>query len=471
MLVWAELWARQGLWAVGIAGAGAAGLILVWRRQQRVLVVLLCWIGLVLCRGMAPRSLAAVPGTSELVAFEVVGAALPGKRCLVQTRRAASPHAVFWLSLPHRPCRWSSGDRIEVSRTRLRPGRGHRRRPLRVSHYVGQHRSTRGFWVALSNWRSALFVRCDPDPGASFVLASVTGMPRVMRRYWVERLRQAGLGHLTAVSGLHVGTLAQAMTWTFLRFVRGRRLGARGRYPVDFIYAMSLVLASVPVLAFVCATGLAASACRALLCWGVWALGVSAGANFHKVSMLGWIAWGMLVVNPHWGWDPGFYFSFVATAILLWHQPSPSSSWSTSWQLAWGLAPLSLFFFQGASLVSVAANLVAIPVFGMWVLPLGLSGVALAAISSLLGVSALTEGAVVGLMQWAGMGGSVIMGVAEGLSVVPMGGRWHWACLAAWTLACGPSRPEYGPLHPLYFARRPLLWLLVSSPMWGALGG
>lgn len=470
MLAWSELWARQGLWAVSLVGAGLGGIY--WVRWQRRMapVVILCWMGLALGRGMAPLERAPVKGAPELVAFEVVGAALPGKRCLVQARRVDDRGTTLWLSLPHRPCRWALGDRIELPRGRLHPERGQRRRPLRVSHYVGQHQSSRGFWVALSNWRQALFSRCDADPGASFVLASVTGMPRVMRRYWVDRLRQAGLGHLTAVSGLHVGTLAQAMTWLLLGLTRRCKLGSRGRYSIDLGYALSVSLASVPVLAFVCATGLAASACRALLCWGVWALGVSAGFNLHKVSILGWIAWGMLVVNPHWSGDPGFYCSFVATAILLWHQPGQASSWSTSWQLAWGLAPLSLFFFEGASLVSVAANLVAIPVFGMWVLPLGLSAVALAAMSSLFGVSALTLDAVVGLMQWAGMGGRVILGVAEALAVVPIGGRWDWALLAAWILACGPSQPSYGSSHPLYYARRPLLWLLVSAPLWGYLG-
>lgn len=431
------------------------------------------------------------PGT-DLVSFTVKGASYPGARCKVMV--AGPPHR--WLSLPAQPCRWSQGDGIELPRRVVQrgwPADKQGPRVLWVRHYIGHQRRSRGYWVALAKWRMWLYQACGRDPGSNFVLASLSGMPRVLRWLRLDQLRQAGLGHLTAVSGLHVGTLAHAVGWIAMRIagLLPRPKGGPGRFDIGQLF--NLCFCALPLLAFVMATGAAASACRALLCWGLWALAAGFGLNLHRLSLLGAIALGMLAWCPAWLSDPGFYFSFVATAILLWpdaqgrtrDEAAPSSfgdlwgagkgmtirvlsqsSWSTSWRLFWALAPLSLWFFKKASLVAVLANLVAIPVFAGWVMPLGLCAVGIAACSELLGCAGAAYDLVVALFSLAGMGGVLILDLARCLSAVPQGGPWHWTGICAVALLLHPRGRPLSPLHPLRWAPTPLLWVLMCAPLW-----
>lgn len=431
--------------------------------------------------GGRPAGVGPLP-PGELVSFMVHGASRPGARCRVKLAGTR----VFWVSLPAEPCQWSRGDRIELPREVVqRWNRRGRASVLWVNHFIGHRRGTQGFWAALAKWRRQLFLRCAGEPGANFVLASLSGIPTVLRWTRLQWLREAGLGHLTAVSGLHVGTLAQVVFWGVRRLTG---LCQRPRWSwsrVDLGALMALVACLIPLIAFVMATGAAASACRALLCWGVFALMACFGVNLHRLVTLGWIGGGMLVVHPAWLRSPGFYFSFVATAILLWPKgvdrselvsdPPPGrgwqallaqSSWSTSWRLCWALAPLSLWFFQKASTVSVLANLVAIPVFAGWVLPFGLLAVGTAALSELVGCAEAAQELVVQLMFLAGWGGTVILDTAQLFSRVSYGGPWHWALMSTWALVVYPKQDGLSPLHPLAGAPRTLLWVLVCAPLW-----
>lgn len=430
----------------------------------------------------------------DLVSFSVKGASFPGGRCKVLL--AGPPNR--WVSLPAQPCRWAQGDKIELPRHAVLRGWSLDRpspRVLWVNHYIGHHRNMNGFWFALAKWRFRLYQACAHDPGANFVLASLSGMPGIMRWLRLDWLRQSGLGHLTAVSGLHVGTLAQVVGWAVVRLAcLVPRMGARVA-GVDVGHLLAVLFCSLPLLTFVMTTGGAASACRALLCWGVWSLGGVFGLNLHRLSLLGAIAVGMLVWHPDWSKNPGFYFSFVATTILIWPATeqqaedlcSPSevkgiskrvgrrfvswlsqSSWSTSWRLFWALAPLSLWFFQTSSLVAVPANLLAIPVFAGWVLPFGLMAFALAAFSEVLGCPGVAYDLVIDLLFLAGIGGNLILDVAQCLSQFPQGSLWHWAWVACMALIFHPQGRSCSPLHPLLWAPTPLLWVLMGAPLWAS---
>lgn len=421
----------------------------------------------------------------QLVSFAVKGAARPGSRCKVELQGPVE----LWVSLPSTPCHWAQGDRIELSKAtfaRLGPLNGKPRSLLWVNHYIGHRQARGGFWVALATWRSWLFVACGREPGANFVLASLSGMPNVLRWIRLRWLREAGLGHLTAVSGLHVGSLALVLNWILSRILGSFRTPRTSALGVDLGQLLATGLCMTPLLIFVLATGAAASASRALLCWVAFALATSFGLNLHRLSLLGAIAAVMLFYHPAWWGAPGFCFSFVATAVLLGASSTPSSepptcgkgglqwlkarlaqsSWSTSWQLFWALAPLSLYFFKQASLVSVFANMVAIPVFAAWVLPFGLLGVVTAGLSELLGCASQAHDLVVDLFFLAGRGGTMILAIAKLASEVPQGSPWYWSCLAAWALVIYPTRRPLSPLHPLAFAPKTLLWVLVGAPLW-----
>lgn len=447
---------------LGYLALGGLAVVIWGQMSVRTLVVGLVGVCIVVW-GVPARQSRSL-GRAHLVSLTVSGASMPGARCLVRVREPSG----LRLSLPAQPCVWAQGDRIEIPASRFQRYREGQRRSIYVTHYVGHTRDREGFWVAVAAWRRRLFARCDPHSGAMLALASVAGMPQVLRRYWRTRLREAGLGHLTAVSGLHVGTLAQGFTWVLVRVVellRGARRRRR-RLGFDGVYACAVGAASGFVLLFVLLTGASASAWRALLCWLVVSGMVIFGASLHRLSMLGWIAWGMLVCCPAWWASPGFYFSFVATAILMWPLPNRQSEWMTSWRLTWGLAPLSLWFFAKASMLSALANLVAIPVFSFWVMPIGLLAIVVAAVGSCLGLADVVEEVVFQLFLVAGRGGSLILAVARGLGGYELGAPWHWSVLCAWVLVLYPGDSPGRLGRWLELAPRPLLWFLVFAPLW-----
>lgn len=404
--------------------------------------------------------------------MRVVTAASPGRECRVRARITGNARRMVWLSLPPDPCHWTRGDRLEVPARSLAQGRGSRRQPLHSEIYLGHARSGSRFWIALAKWRWQLARRLDANSAANFVLASVSGMPRVLRGYWLERLRRSGLGHLTAVSGLHVGSFAQLLAGITLRLTALLPSGGMQLrwLPVDSRLLGSRGVAALGVAAFVLATGASPSAVRAALCWGTLALAELAGLSLHRSTTLGWIAFGMLSVEPAWWENPGFYLSMVATGILIWPHAQGSGQWAASWRLFWGLAPLSLFFFRQASLYSVLSNAIAIPVFGMWVLPLALFGVVVATLSELIGCSARALEYVIAIFELAGEGGRVILLVAKWVAMLPGGSRRDWALLAGVILVFYPGHWGATGDRPVYGASMALLWFLATAAWWTAFG-
>ncbi|MFY0540286.1 ComEC/Rec2 family competence protein [Nannocystis pusilla] len=60
-------------------------------------------------------------------------------------------------------------------------------------------------------------------------------------------------------------------------------------------------------------------------------------------------------------------------AILV-HPTAPRGLVAQSWRVSFGTLPIVLVHFGQASLIGVAANVIAVPVFTLWVLPLGIAG-------------------------------------------------------------------------------------------------
>jgi len=89
----------------------------------------------------------------------------------------------------------------------------------------------------------------------------------------------------------------------------------------------------------------------------------------------------VLILSPLAPLSVGFWLSFGAVATIIYGcsaRINPHGLWwkwgRAQWVIAAGLSPLLLLFFQQASLVSVLANLIAIPFVGFLVVPLSLVG-------------------------------------------------------------------------------------------------
>ena len=150
--------------------------------------------------------------------------------------------------------------------------------------------------VAERLWRSY------PRRWAPMAQALVLGQRETLGREVSQRIARAGLAHLLAISGLHVGMLAAAV-FAMARLLRLPLTQAR--------------LASVFVTwSYVLLIGAPASAVRAALMVSLWMLTRLAGRASSAFDVLGLAALLLLVARPWSVFDPGFQLSFAGAAAV-----------------------------------------------------------------------------------------------------------------------------------------------------------
>ncbi|GIX22766.1 MAG: DNA internalization-related competence protein ComEC/Rec2 [Gammaproteobacteria bacterium] len=222
-------------------------------------------------------------------------------------------------------------------------------------------------------------------------------------------LRATGTTHLMAISGMHVGLLA-ALAYA-LGLALWRRLRARlapWRWPPAQRLAALTALAAAAAYALL--SGFSVPTQRALLM-----LAVGLAAWWSAAGARPWRAWCLalavvLLWDPFAPLTPGFWLSFAAVAVLI-HvfagRRRPAATGLLRWRraagdlcraqfaLILGLAPLSAYFFGEAALLGALANLVAVPLVGLGVLPLAVAGTALLPFDDL--SSGLLQAAAAGL--------------------------------------------------------------------------
>lgn len=193
-----------------------------------------------------------------------------------------------------------------------------------------------------------------------------------------QAFRQLGIAHVLVVSGLHIGTIAGSV-WLLVGGLR--RLA---RFPGD---SGSGRLAGAAVLAvaagYACLAGLSLPTVRALVMLAA-GLGTRfAGWAVSPLRGLLLAAVGLLLADPLAALGAGFWLSCLGTLVLLTAIGNRGSRGGLGVALAvqgWLvllMLPATLFWFGQSSLAAIPANLLIVPVFALWVLPLGLAGLVL----------------------------------------------------------------------------------------------
>ena len=213
-----------------------------------------------------------------------------------------------------------------------------------------------------------------------------------------DAFRKLGVSHLLAISGLHlylVAGFAYATTWLILC-----RLG-----PLAAGYDLrraSLLAAVVIAFGYALLAGWGVPVRRALvlilaLSWGFTAQRVNSGLNILAAAGLG-----ILVLDPAALFEPGAQLSFGASAGLLISAGRVSQAQNQQPSPHWGLklvrsgyellrvsavaiastAPLIVLYGWPQSPFGLIANLFAVPVTALFLLPLALGGALIAALPS-----------------------------------------------------------------------------------------
>ncbi|HOM12234.1 MAG TPA: DNA internalization-related competence protein ComEC/Rec2 [Rubrivivax sp.] len=275
--------------------------------------------------------------------------------------------------------------------------------------------------------RDAILLRV-PDPAAAGVLAAlaVGDQAAIASDEW-DLFRDTGVAHLMSISGLHV---------TLFAWLAAALIGALWRGSARLMLAVPAPLAArwggvLAAAGYALLAGWGVPAQRTLWMLATVALLRSIGRQWPALLVLLAAAVVVALFDPWALLQPGFWLSFAAVALLLAAEPAAGTGHRTTWRgrlraglrtqavASVGLAPLSLVFFQQVSLVGFAANLVAIPLVTLAVVPLTLAGIAAPPLWLL--ASALVQAMLHGL-HW--------------LAALPLG-LWTAAAAPAWAAAAG----------------------------------
>lgn len=191
-------------------------------------------------------------------------------------------------------------------------------------------------------------------------------------------LNGSGTTHLVVISGLHVGLVAAFMLMVSRAVAR---LLAPQRWRMATWPWWSAALAAV---GYAWLAGLEPPALRAMLMTliGLW---VASGRHAPGPWQGWWLALaGVVLVDPLAAWRPGLWLSFLAVALLIlaWQgRPRPSGlrGWlgalvRSQCLLAPLMAAAVLVAFDRLAPVAPLVNLLAVPLVGSLMVPLGLSG-------------------------------------------------------------------------------------------------
>lgn len=223
------------------------------------------------------------------------------------------------------------------------------------------------------------------DPAAGLLRALTTGDRSAIGERDREHFYRSGLGHLIAVSGLHLGAVA-AMVFFLCRFVLGRIEPLASRHPVQPLAAFMTVPA---LFFFALLTGGQVSAVRAALMASLFFAAIPLRRRGRATALIAAAATAMLFVEPALIANPSFQLSFAAVTVLALAGPvllarlqvegrGPirrvamymAGLLATSSLIAVFTVPLTAFHFGSFSPIGPLANLVAIPLTVFVLLPL-----------------------------------------------------------------------------------------------------
>jgi competence protein ComEC len=313
-------------------------------------------------------------GLRELV---VVGAATPGPQCELLVEDVGGERGI--LAAPADVCPLAEGQRIRVRAEALRP----RTRPdlpgdfdplsrarargassvLEIDHVFVVPAKVSPYWAFVAEKRHAAWLLTRGNDAMSFVAAATLGLRSALPATRRAELRAAGLGHLVAVSGVHVGVAAW-MTYAALLRVGSAAGGS---------LTIGVLLSWLPLVGYVGLTGASPPAVRAAAMLALANVGVLVGRPVHGLTLLAVVTTAMLAFRPAWALDAGFQLSVCAMAAIVRAEPG-SGLVRQSWRVSWAIAPIALLHFGDAPAYGVLGNVLAVPIFTLWVLPLGVAG-------------------------------------------------------------------------------------------------
>lgn len=189
-----------------------------------------------------------------------------------------------------------------------------------------------------------------------------------------ELLQRTGTAHLLAISGLHIGMVAGLAGflggWLLSPLLLVQPALDRRR--------IALMTGLVTGVAYAWLAGFTLPTVRALIMLAVAATALSLRRGVQPAHALLLALVTVLLIDPLAPLATGFWLSFSAVAVLVWAFAWRPGAGSHGWLrglilaqlvIAVGMLPLNVGVFQQWIPGALPANLVAIPLVGLWILP------------------------------------------------------------------------------------------------------
>ena len=198
------------------------------------------------------------------------------------------------------------------------------------------------------------------DIQSALLLGIVFGIKQNMPDDFMIILRDAGVVHVIAASGMNVSMVAGSFIYIFQRFFKRRT---------------ALFLSLLILLLYVSIAGFEASIVRAAIMAGISFTAGITGRQKYSVYALFLTAVFMLFINPSWIFDVGFKLSFMATLGIITLKPvfdqrmkvlngSIKDDFNTTLAAQLATIPILLYSFGSINLLSILINLLI-----LWTIP------------------------------------------------------------------------------------------------------
>lgn len=197
----------------------------------------------------------------------------------------------------------------------------------------------------------------------SILIATLLGNSDFVDQQMRQDFANAGIAHLLALSGLHIGILTFLLWWLL--------------FPLDYcsLKKLRLVITMLCLLLYTAFTGFSPSVMRAAVMFGFVLLALLSGRPGNAFSSLAFAAMAILVLSPMSLYSAGFQLSFITVLSLLLfsqiqttHLRHKAINHAVSLLLTSVVAMLSTlaltaFYFHTISIMGALTNMLVLPIF------------------------------------------------------------------------------------------------------------
>jgi competence protein ComEC len=251
---------------------------------------------------------------------------------------------------------------------------------------------------ALGRQMSASLANFPPEAGQllqTLTLGERQGLDDALE----EDFSRAGVNHVLAISGLHIGMVAMAAFALFVRLL----VWVPPLLERAWVRRAAAALSLLPVVGYGLLAGLSPSTQRAMIMVAVFLLTFWVGRPYDWLTALSTAALVILITEPPALMSISFQLSFAAVLTILIGMrtlPFPPADLAAplkrrlllrgaafagvSLLAVWGTAPLVMRYFNQISLIGPLSNLLVVPLIGFLVVPAGLLGILCTTVSAAL---------------------------------------------------------------------------------------